>query len=52
MVPWASLQFVIEAVPDHTHVLFFLFTSRLNIQGDLFSGKDSLNRPGLEEHWT
>ena len=22
MVPWASLQFVIEAVPDHTQVLF------------------------------
>ena len=22
MVPWASLQFVIEAVPDHTHVLY------------------------------
>ena len=22
MVPWVSLQFVIEAVPDHTQVLF------------------------------
>ena len=52
MVPWASLQFVSEAVPDHTHVLFFISTSRLNIQEDLFSGKNSLKRPGLEEHWT
>ena len=52
MVPLASMQFVIEAVSDHTHVLFFIFTSQLNIQGDLFSGKNSLKRPSLEKHWT
>ena len=41
MVTWASLQFVIEAVPDHT-TSCYIFTSRLNIQADWFSGKNSL----------
>ena len=52
MVPWASLQFVIEAVPDHTPVLLLYLQVDKNIQGDLFSGKNSLKRPNLEEHWT
>ena len=45
-----GLQFVIEAVPDHTHVLFYIYKSIK--YSDLFSGKNSLKRPGLEEHWT
>ena len=27
MVPWASLQFVIEAVPDHTTSCFYIYKS-------------------------
>ena len=46
MVPWAGLQFMIEALPDHTHIPVFVFTSSLNIQGDLFSGKNFLKRLG------
>ena len=49
MVPWASLQFVIEAVPDHTHVLFLYYKFK-NIQGDFFSVKNSLNRPGVSRN--
>ena len=30
-VPWASLQFVIVVIPDHTHLLFL----KCNVQNDL-----------------
>ena len=41
MVPWASLQFVIEAIPDHTHVLFYIYklikySDRLVLMEELF----------------
>ena len=46
MVPWASLQFVIEAVLDHTHVLFLYiyksikYSGRLVLREELFLKRD------------
>ena len=45
MVQLASLQCVIEAIPDHNHFLFLYLQVDKIIQGDLFSGKNSLKRP-------
>ena len=28
-VPWGCLQFVIMVIPDHTHLLFFIFISNV-----------------------
>ena len=40
MVPWASLQFVIEAVPDHTYVLFFFIYKAIKYSGRLVFGEE------------